>query len=134
MGQQKRDCVDVVTGGLIINSAGVANCGADVTSSIVDIRNKSLCGIHIVLQNTNAVGVIYVKTSNYYSGALERLDDYWVNEVFLDGSTSITVSSGVAVNEMIHLADLGACFLKVFYDYTSGDGILDVHCAAKWRC
>jgi hypothetical protein len=129
MGQQKRSCIDVVPGGVIIDSADAANCGADVTSSIVDLGNRKLAGIHIILQNTDAVGVLYVKSSNFY--IYERLDDYWVNEIFLDGSDSITVSSGVDINDMYHMADMGARYMHVFYDRTSGDGKLDVGVCVK---
>ena len=101
-----------------------------VDSSDMDDDISASCGIedykhisiHTEISNTNAVGVIYLKESNNNSN--------WVDVELDDGSTSITVSSGIDVSRIDHIQTY-AKYFKYFYDRTSGDGTINVVMFAK---
>lgn len=108
----------VVPGGLVIDAD---DCDSDVTSSIVDMRGLvSSLSVHITLAtNTDSVGVIYIRMSNF-AETTDGVDVTWGNPAV----SSITVSSGSDVNEFIDLQVYGR-YLWVFYDRTSGGGQAD---------
>ncbi len=112
-------------GGHLIDSDTTDNMGADVTSNWVPIEGSHGVGLEVKVDNTStastgtAAGTIAVQVSNSTSN--------WTALEFSDGTTSLTVSSGTDVTKALDLVDLNWRFLRVFYDRTSGDGILDVY-------
>lgn len=113
-----------VTGAHIIDSEGSDNLSEDLTSSIVikPIKHSKI-SFDIHLDNTNAVGKIYIKRS---CNGTQYLD-----QIFSDGSSYIDVTSGVDVEETIDIDGSAAPLWKIFYDFTSGDGQLDVYCVTS---
>jgi hypothetical protein len=95
-----------------------------------DIRSKTLwnnpgtkSGWHIILNNTDIVGNIYIQESSDEN----LLEDNWVNVVFSDGTNKIPVSSGINVVAFRHVVSF-ANRLRLFFDWTSGSiGQLDVY-------
>ncbi len=109
-----------VPGGHIINSEGADNLSEDLYSSIVvKPYNRRVITFDIYLVNTNAVGKIYLKRS--CSGV------QYCNQIFSDSSTYIDVLSGIDIVATIDIDGSAALLWKVFYDFTSGDGQLDVY-------
>jgi hypothetical protein len=51
-------------GGQLINSGGVNNMGADVQSRALILNPYRMCSMHILVDNTDAVGVLYGRESN----------------------------------------------------------------------
>jgi hypothetical protein len=77
--------------------------------------------MHILVDNTDAVGVLYGRESNDPDLTLAN----WVNVVFTDGTESIAVASGVDIVATRHIIS-GCRYIELFYDYTSGNGKLDL--------
>ncbi len=85
---------------------------ADITSS-TRIDDFSKISFQIVVVNTDAVGVIYLQESDDGTN--------YETVTFDDGTSSITVSSGVAVTEIRHI-ETYAKYARFFFDRTSGGG------------
>lgn len=109
-------------GGQLIKSSGVANMGAGVQSKALILNPYRMCTLHILVDNTDAVGVLYGRESNDPTLALTS----WVNVVFTDGTESIAVASGVDIVATRHIIS-GCRYIELFYDRTSGDGKLDLY-------
>lgn len=126
-----------IRAGKLVDSGGSNNMGADLYSSgvaadiqdvdglaVLSLERSKCAGVQILVGGAgNAVGSIYLQQS------MDGIN--WVNIVFLDGSDYISVASGVAVNAFVDLADLGGKFLRVFWDWTSGNDKLDVFAQVK---
>jgi len=108
-------------GGKIIQASGADNLGADLYSEIVKLGDCTKLSLDFQLANTDAVGELFVLETN--DPTLDWAD--WNVVEWDDGTDSIAVSSGTDVNQVKHLETF-AGYLAVFYDYTSGDGQLDV--------
>jgi hypothetical protein len=109
-----------IAGGHIIDSDGSNNLSADLTSTIIQKPNtRRIITFDIYLDNTNAVGKIYIKRS--CSGV------QYFDQILPDDSTFITVSSGVDVVQTFDFGESAAPLWKIFYDFTSGNGKLDVY-------
>jgi hypothetical protein len=89
---------------------------ADRTSKVVNIAHSSDGSVQIILTNADSVASIYLQGSNDNTN--------WTNLSFKDaaGSTlsSIPVSSGTDINDVITTAGIGMQYIRVFYDRTSG--------------
>lgn len=79
-------------------------------NSSVLYTGKSIVGVQIYVSNTDSVGKFLVQTT------IDGTN--WVDEVFLDGSSEVTVTSGTDVNAMIHL-QLGSLQLRVRWEGSS---------------
>lgn len=109
--------------GYIVQSGGADNLSADLTSKIVNIEGSEGVGVEIKLDNTvlgtkTAAGNIEIQVSN--SGV------NWTAVELSSGLTYIAASAGVDVSAFCDLNGLNAKFLRIFYDRTSGNGVLDV--------
>lgn len=93
---------------------------ADTTSTVVDIQGFN-AAVQLITNTGTHAGSVIIQLSNDGSN--------WVDYAFLDSAgdiqTSLTVANGVANNDIVEVVS-GAKFLRVFYDYTSGDGTIDV--------
>jgi len=112
-----------VAGQLVI-SGGVDNLGATLNSKSMNIESRPLVAVHIKVNNTTApssataVGRIRVQVSNDPSTI--GWSDYQ--------SLSILANSNV---ECVVELETGTRFLRVRYERTSGNGILDVFAHGK---
>lgn len=99
------------------------NISTSYTSDGISLRLQNRCSVHVVITNTNAVGVLSFEVSNNNSD--------WVNLGYVDATTDsynaeYSVSSGVNINEMFDFSDLGCRYLRVKYVATSGSGIMSL--------
>ena len=108
----------------IINSGGSANMSADVHSDVAILRaGENKVSFHIKIDNTDsAVGVIKIQESNDVLAEKYPDNADWVLVTFNSGSTEYDIADGT---DMFHI-ETYAKYLRVWYDFTSGDGILDV--------
>ena len=104
------------TKGLIMSAVDID--AADQTSTNLNMERVTAISLQFDLNNTDAVGVIYIRVSNDGSN--------WNNASWVEAGvvkTSIPVATGVGIDKHITLrAALPAKFLHVFYDFTSGGG------------
>lgn len=114
------------TASALVTSSGVDNMGADVTSTTLSMSNARTAAIQIEVATASAAGTIYIRGRN--SGGA------WCNLTWINSSGAYTSSIAVAganVNEIVDIADTGLYEIGVFYDYTSGNGQLDVRACKK---
>lgn len=109
----------------IVNSSASTNMGADITESsafaeYVELKKgQTKVSFHVVITNTDAVGVIYFREKN-------KVEADGSNCEFNSGDTSYTVSSGVDIDQVFHIESY-AKYIEFFYDRTSGNGTCDVY-------
>ena len=89
---------------------------ADLYSYLVDIQRARSVGLDVSVVNNDAVGSIEVQVCNDLTPASPN----WVAVAFSDGSTSVAVSSGTAINKFISLWPLTAKYMRIFWNATSG--------------
>jgi len=108
----------------LIDSSGADNLSADVTSAVVSLDRVRGLGVEAHVDNTvngtkTATGKLYFQVSNSQVN--------WNDISLSNGLTYLDVTSGNDADAHENFTDLEAEYFRVFYDRTSGDGILDVY-------
>lgn len=97
---------------------------ADRTSEVVDLSNHIIACVDCRWGGGSAPrGTIYVQVSNDNTN--------WVTFVSAGTTYSYAISSGDSGNYSPNLGLIAYKYMRVFYDYTSGTGTLDVTFGAK---
>lgn len=108
----------LLTGGLLMSNVNVTG---DTNSYPMVIDGRKLISLDTFIDNNNLVGVISIQGCN----DPHRTTPNWVE------ITNVSVSSGVDTQDLIDIVDIGCKYIKVFFDHTSGDGLMTVVAHSK---
>lgn len=104
---------ELKTGGYIMNAI---NCNADTNSDVLVIERAKHVSFDVIMNNTDYEGTIKYMVCN----DLTPTNPNW-NEV-----ANTAVASGVNVADVTDFVDIGAKYMKVFMDRTSGSGVTTI--------